>query len=205
MIRLAVALSTLLLAGCGATYVRLPYTSTAAVAPASAGAPSVVLGEVVDARGEGDTWLGAVRGGWGNPMGVVRTDRPVGEVVQQSFRDALAARGLLAPAGSAGPQHREVRVRVHTLATDRYYRSRATADFSIEAVDRATGRTLYTDRVKVERTEGDLINFSHGAMIEELRALVTRVQNEAIDQLLGKPGFVAAVRPSGTPRGASRA
>lgn len=197
MIRVALALFALLLAGCSTTQVQLPYAPTAAVSPV--GAPSAGIAEVVDQRGEGADWLGAIRGGYGNPVKTLRTDRPVRDVVHQALRDALAARGLLAPAGS---QRYDLRLIVHRLSTSRLVRLEADADFELQVLERGSGRAVYTDRVRVRQVEGGLIAFDTGifASVEELRALANRTQNEALDQLLGKPGFLAAVRAAGAPR-----
>lgn len=190
-------MSTLLLAGCGTTNVQLPYAPTAAVSPV--GAPTMGIADVVDQRGEGADWLGAIRGGYGNPVKILRTDRPVRDVVQQAPRDALAARGLLAPAGS---QRYDLRLTVYRLSTSRLVRLEADADFGLEVLERASGRMVYEDRVRARQVEGGLIAFDTGifASVEELRALANRTQNAAIDQLLSKPGFLAAVRPTGALR-----
>jgi hypothetical protein len=53
------------------------------------------VGAFTDDRGTDANWLGAIRGGYGNPLKKLYTDRPVSEVVEQAFSDALKARKLL--------------------------------------------------------------------------------------------------------------
>ncbi len=56
-------------------------------------------------RGRADpTYLGAIRGGFGNPSKRVRTDIPVREVTTRIVSEALTARGLLVPQG-VEPSH----------------------------------------------------------------------------------------------------
>lgn len=198
MPRLAFALtSSLLLAGC-TTAVQLPYAASRPVVPASAATSSRVL-PVVDQRNEEPNWVGAIRGGFGNPLKVLRTDRPLSELVQQAFSDALAARGLEA---APGAQRYDIRVTMHKLDADRVARLEATADFQVDVIDRATGGVVYTDRVRVNQVQGSVLALDTGvfASTEGLRTLAVQVQNQAIDQLLDKPGFRAAVQPRGALR-----
>ena len=53
------------------------------------------MGTFADDRGTNANWLGAIRGGYGNPLKKLYTDRPVSEVVEQAFTDALQTRKLL--------------------------------------------------------------------------------------------------------------
>jgi len=46
---------------------------------------------------EDPTWIGTIRGGYGNPLTRLASDAPVDRVVAQAFADGLAARGLRAP------------------------------------------------------------------------------------------------------------
>ena len=89
-----------LLAACGTATVSLPYTPTAAIQPAAR--PTIASVAVTDGRSETNpTWLGAVRGGYGNVVKTVATARPVKDEVAAAFTSALAARGLLASSGAA--------------------------------------------------------------------------------------------------------
>jgi hypothetical protein len=48
-----------------------------------------------DDRGAGSDWLGAVRGGFGNPVKKLRTIEPINDVVTATFLDALRTRRML--------------------------------------------------------------------------------------------------------------
>ena len=82
-------------AGCVTDTVSLGYKPSAAIAAANSGVV-ISVGTFVDQRGETPTWIGAVRGGYGNPVKTLQTDKPVATLVQTAFADGLRARGLLA-------------------------------------------------------------------------------------------------------------
>ena len=62
--------------------------------------PIVEVGRFRDNRGADSNWIGAVRGGLGNPLKTLVTDKPVSEVVQKQFADGLKARRMLADPGT---------------------------------------------------------------------------------------------------------
>ena len=99
-------LPLLLLAACGSTPAQLRYTPTVTVAP---GDGKAHVGPVTDQRGEPDpNWLGAVRGGFGNPFKVLHGEQPATDMVRQAFSDGLAARGMLASSGTGGRELRSL-------------------------------------------------------------------------------------------------
>ncbi len=133
-------LFVLALTACGSTEAPMGYTPTVAVRPAEAARP-VAIGRVSNERGTGredPTWIGTIRGGYGNPVRALNADRPIDQVVSQAFAAGLAARGLQAGAG-AQPRH-VLNVTVHEFNANQYVRREATADFSAVLVDRSTGR-----------------------------------------------------------------
>ncbi len=89
-------LLTALLAGCGTTAATLGYSPTEAPRPRAAPIVSVVT--VTDARREKDpTYIGAIRGGFGNPLKTLTSARPVKDEVAAAFEAALQARNLYGP------------------------------------------------------------------------------------------------------------
>lgn len=91
--------SLIMLAGCGTRQVGLAYSPPAPSAiPAGGRDPVVGVGTVVDDRHNGLHWFGAIRDGYGNPIKIQETEEPVKDVAAHAFSDALAARGMLAPA-----------------------------------------------------------------------------------------------------------
>jgi uncharacterized lipoprotein YajG len=183
----------LLLAACGTTATQLHYAPTVAVAP---GGGRAVVGPVTDQRGETDpNWLGAVRGGFGNPLKVLRGDQPAAAMVRQAFSDGLQARGMLA---SSAAGTRELRIVVRQLDVDRMARLEARVDLQVDVVD-ARGQSFYSDAVKLDRVQGSIIALDTGifASTDALRDLLARTLSEAVDQLLDKPRFRQVVQARG--------
>jgi len=61
---------------------------------ASSSAQPVIVGNFLDQRDVPANWLGAIRGGFGNPLKYLESDRPVAEIVKIAFIDGLQARGI---------------------------------------------------------------------------------------------------------------
>lgn len=183
MKQLAVFLA-LAAAACSTTAVDLPYSPV--VAPVARGVPTIAAVMATDVRDEKDpTYIGAVRGGVGNPVDTIVTKGPIVDQVKTAFEQALAARNLL---GASGRD--TLTVQVTKLSANQTIVRTANAAFRIELRD-AAGHALYSDAVDVSRSSG----YVFGARVSDLNALGLRAMSEAIDQLLDKPGFLAAVKP----------
>jgi len=94
---LALALMLALLAGgllaCSTHRVALGYAPTRGFQVAPDAAPRVAVGSFEDARETDDDWLGAIRGGYGNPLKRLRTQRPTAERLRDL--EALHGQGLV--------------------------------------------------------------------------------------------------------------
>jgi hypothetical protein len=186
----------LLLAACGSTQSSLTYAPTVAVSPAGTRG-AVELAPVSNQRQTGQedpVWIGTIRGGYGNPIRALNADRPVDQVVRQAFADGLAARGLAS--GPNAPPRYNLAITIHAFDANQFVRREATADFSAVLTDRATGREVWRDRHRVYQVDGSLLSLSTGvfANIEDLRAVAMRTMSEAVDVLLDKPQFRAALQ-----------
>lgn len=159
------------------------------VAPADVqqGAPTIVFGDVVNQRERGENWLGAIRGGYGNPLKVLVTEQPVHEVVAQAFRDALAARGM---ATEQGP-HR-LNLRVIRFDCNQFIPKDAHIILETTLLDSASGATLYQHTYQVDRV-GPGIGGGIFTPVEPLRALANDAMQMAVDQALDDPAFRAAL------------
>jgi hypothetical protein len=168
--------------------------------PASIGGPATISQvAVTDQRDEADpTWIGAIRGGYGNPLKVLHLSRPLRDEVAAAFRDALKARGMLDPSGN-GPY--ELSAVVTTFASTQMVRREAEATIEMDVIDRGGGATRYHDAAKVDLVSGSVLALDTGIFADpsDLQALAQRSLVQCIDQLLDKPGFRAAagspVRP----------
>lgn len=184
---LAALAACAVLTACGTTTASLPYTPS--MDAALPGSP--VIGEVTatDARGEQDpNWIGAVRGGFGNSLKVLRTEAPLAEEVARDFRAALTARGMLAP--GAGPL--TLAVTIVTFKSDQVVRREAEVELRLVVTDRA-GRAVYQDTVRADVVSGSALALDTGVFgsTEDLRQVAISALNQAINQALDKPAFPA--------------
>ena len=96
---LGVVVLLIVMSGCVTRQVGLTYSGPPESATTSADHhQSVVIRTVVDRRPDGPYWLGAIRGGYGNPLKTLETEPPVKDLVAKALEDALTARSLLATA-----------------------------------------------------------------------------------------------------------
>jgi uncharacterized lipoprotein YajG len=188
----------LAVAACGATQSQMAYTPTVAVQPLPTARPVVqVASQVANERRTGredPTWIGTIRGGYGNPLKALHADEPLDRVVGKAFAAALAVRGLDAGPGGSPPY--VLAVTIHQFDANQYVRREATADFTVVVTERATGREVWRGREKVYLVDGSILSLSTGvfASVEDLRQVALKAMNEAVDKLLDKPGFRAAIR-----------
>jgi len=162
----------------------------AAPANAQAGEPSVALGAITDGREHAVNWLGAIRGGYGNPLKVLVTEGPVADAVGESVGAGLAARNLATADGA------RFRLDVHIVQFDcnQYARKEAHIELTARLFDTATGAVVYERNTRVDRVEGSVLSLRTGifASHEELRALANAALQEAVDSALDEPGLRAA-------------
>ena len=137
------------LAACGATRAPMTYSPTVTVRPLAAARPALGPVERVSnqrrAGRDDPTWVGTIRGGYGNPVKALHTPEPVDQVVAKAFTDALGVCGLSAP---GGPARYALAVTIHQFDANQYVRREATADFEAVLTERATGREVWRDLVR---------------------------------------------------------
>lgn len=139
------------------------------------------------------TYVGSIRGGFGNPLKTIKTARPIADEVRDAFQQALMARGLFGPSGP-----NTLSVQVTAFSANQIVGPFARAAFDIQVRD-AKGQAIYQD---VGDAGGYAFTFfSNGilASSESLRAFMEEKMTAAIDQALNKPDFLAAVKASRSP------
>lgn len=194
MRKFAVLIGAILLSACGTSTYTMSYAPTGPVASGRAPGPVARVVEVQNTRRTGQedpAWIGTIRGGYGNPLKAVQADRPLTEVVQAAVNDALAARGWL----TAQDSKVDVAVTIVEFDANRYVRSEATVTLEVKLRDRASGRTLWQHRERVYNLSGSILAMDTGifASTADLHALALRTMNEAIDKILDRPDFAAAL------------
>lgn len=161
-----------------------------AVAPVMAGPPAIHAVTATDNRKDetDPTYVGSIRGGFGNPLKTIKTAKPIADEVRDAFQQALVARGLFGPTGQD-----TLSVQVTAFNANQIVGPFARAAFDVQ-LRNAGGQVVYQDT-------GDaggyaFTFFSNGilASSESLRAFMEEKMTAAIDQAVDKPGFVAAVK-----------
>ena len=193
-------LATLPLAACGTTQTTIPYAPATQPARAVQAAPVVAIGRVADARpnaeGSARNWVGTIRGGFGNPLKQLDTTAPVADVVRDAFRDGLAARGLLAPAGA--PARHSLDVTIEQFNANQMIQRAADARFAVTLTDPRTGAVQWRGTgagASNSTTAGSvLVGSGVFASVEELRLTAQRAMSDAVDNALDAPGFRQAIR-----------
>jgi hypothetical protein len=184
---LLTALVVLFLSGCSTNAVQLTYDTSAVASQPAAAASSVEIMSVGDNRTHDPYWLGAIRGGFGNPLKTLTTDVPVRDVVENTFTAALNARGLLASTGGVyGMQ-----VVINQFDCDQYIDLEAFVRLHISMVELASGQQIYAKDIRVDKVAGSIITLDAGifAAVEDLRKLANQALQEAVDQSLDDPKF----------------
>jgi hypothetical protein len=176
----------------------MAYTPTVAIQPTVPARPVLqVASHVTNERRTGredPTWIGTIRGGYGNPLKALHATEPVDQVIGKAFAAALAVRGLNAPLGASSPY--VTAITIYQFDANQYVRREATADFSVVVTERTTGREVWRNREKVYIVDGSILSLSVGvfASVDDLERVALRAMNEAIDKLLDKPELREAIR-----------
>jgi uncharacterized lipoprotein YajG len=180
----------LLLNACSTTPVQLSYNS-AALSPGQA-APIVAVGDVVDNRDHDPKWLGAIRGGYGNPIKTLETEQPVSEVVKTTLSEGLSADGLLAK----GKSKYRLNVILTQFDCNQVGRREAHILMQVSLIEAGSEQEVYKKTLKADKVTGSRITFDAGifASVDDLRQVANDVLQDAIDQLLHDPAFHAALR-----------
>lgn len=180
----------LLLAACSTTPTTLTY-SPAAVPQAAPAKASVVVDTVTDSRQHDATWLGAIRGGFGNPLKTLVTDAPVKDVVADAFRAGLAARGL-----NTADSRYVMSLNVVQFDCNQFVRREAHAHIDVVLRERATGVEAFRKTASADLVTGSLVTMDAGifAEVEDLRKVANDALQQAVDMALDDPVFVRLVR-----------
>lgn len=176
----------ILTAACGTRRVSLEYQTPGQPLPPLK--QLVAVGHFADNRGEPANWLGAIRGGYGNPLKNLETAEPVSEVVANSFAAGLKQRGLYA-GGSGGVYLLSGSIK--RLNCNQYVRREASAELEVVLTERATGRQVFSKNYEATNVEGSILSVKTGifASTEDLRLLTERTLRQTVDSALDDPAL----------------
>jgi hypothetical protein len=187
------ALALASLAGCGTTPVKVGYRPEANVNPFPASSARVSAATFVDDRGEPPRWLGAIRGGFGNPLKVLETDETVAVIVQKAFDEGIRARRG-SPAQASGAL--EIRGNIKKLDCSQYVRREAHGVIEVAVVEVATGRERFRRTYTADAVDGSIVSLSTGifASVDDLRGVAEQVVKQLVDKALDDPSLRDALR-----------
>jgi uncharacterized lipoprotein YajG len=151
-----------------------------------------MVGSFTDQRGEPANWLGAIRGGFGNPLKNLESDRPVSALVQAAFADGLRARGVKTDESSPF----QISGVIRKLDCNQYVRREANADIEITVIDRASGQTRFSRTYTAANIDGSMLSLSTGifASVDDLRAVTEKTLREVVDKALDDSALRAAMQ-----------
>jgi len=180
-----------LTSACSTTQTSLPYDASRAVKVAAPAKAKVEVVSVIDNRKHDANWLGAIRGGYGNPLKTLVTEGPVKDEVKSAFVQGLKARGLTGDGSTYA-----MRLDVEQFDCNQYVRREAHARIDVSLVDKISGQTAYRRKAVSDLVTGSLISLDVGvfADVEDLRKVANAALQDAVDQVLNDPAFVTLVR-----------
>lgn len=193
MIRVAIAaLACAMLAACGTTSVGLQYAPPAAVSKVGASAKPVTVVAFADSRGEPANWLGAIRGGFGNPLKNLESNRPVAELVGAAFADGLRARGVALDPSSGTNR---IAGTIKKLDCNQYVRREGNAEIEVRVVG-ANGQTRFAKTYSANKVDGSVLSMSTGvfASVDDLRVTLEATLREVVDKALDDADLRAALQ-----------
>jgi len=175
--------------GCSTHIESVKYQPTDLVPTSASREISAVVGAFADDRGTDANWLGAIRGGYGNPLKKLYTDRPVSEVVEQAFSDALKARKLLGERQNAKV---EITGEIIKFDCSYYFNREAHAHLLVKVLSLPSRMLVFSRAYRTDNKEG-----GWGAGIfgntDELAQFAQRTLNETVDKVLADPEFISAL------------
>ena len=187
------AVTAVFFSGCSTTGVALKYAPPQNVVAVAAGTEGVSVGTFEDKRGEPATYLGAIRGGFGNPLKTLESSTPVATVVATAFADGLRTRGIQ----TSGAKY-EISGTIKVLECIQMVRRDATVEIDVKLVANDTKKEVFTKTVKANTLDGSIFNLATGvfASVEDLRAVTEKTLREAVDRALDDPEFRKALKNS---------
>jgi uncharacterized lipoprotein YajG len=179
--------------GCSTTRGSLTYSPAVAVVPADQGLfTHVAVGSFVDQRGETATWIGAIRGGYGNPLKVLEVAPSVSAAVQDAFTAGLRARGFAVSGGTSY----QISGVIKKLDCSQYVRREAHVEIEVDVFDNSTGKQIFSRTYTADSLEGSLVSLKTGVFASEadLRAVAQKTLAQVIDKALDDTAFRSAIR-----------
>jgi hypothetical protein len=150
--------------------------------------PVMAVGQFTDHRGHGSHWLGAIRGGFGNPLKTIETQIPVKDVVQDTFQSALRQRGLYSDYDTA-----KYILNVDVLQYDCNQVGRKESHIKLDVLvaNSETKQKVFSRHIVVDNVEGSVLSMKAGifASVNDLKELARKTLSQAINDIFNNPNF----------------
>ena len=187
---LTACMIALLLCACSTNAVNLTYDpSLKGTTALAAGKPVVAMGAVSDERKNDPNWLGAIRGGFGNPLKTLTTEKPVSEVVKTALNDSLSARGWLAK--SKGRYRLDVTM--VRFDCSQYVRREAHIQLNVSLLNTANNDVVFNKQYKADHVAGNIAALDVGVFgsVDDLKKVANDTLQDVIDQIVTDPDLLA--------------
>jgi Short C-terminal domain len=187
----------LVLAACSATtQTKLSYAPATGVNKFPAEVPPISVGTFTDERGESPTWYGAIRGGFGNPLKVLESDRPIALMVQDAFSNGVKARGVIPDATASSVQISGV---IKKLQCDQVAKREADIEIEVLLTDVRSGQQRFRQLYTTTLVEGSALALNTGIFgsVEDLRQTAEKALNQTVDKALDDSTLRLALQTAG--------
>lgn len=174
------------------TIVSLKYIPPPTLTKMSPSAYSLAVGTFLDSRNESSNWLGNIRGGWGNPLKELKSDRSVVEMVKAAFEDGLRARGIII---NQAPAQNQITGTIKKLYCDQVVQREAIVEIDVAVLNK-NGQALFTRTYASKKIEGKMFSGKQGVFgsVENLRKTLEKTLQETIDKALDDSALWAALQ-----------
>lgn len=176
----------LLLCACSTNTVNLTYDQMQKDTQAhSASKASVIVGTVSDDRKNDPNWLGAIRGGFGNPLKILTTEKPVSEVVKTALVDGLKANGWSEKSNA----HYRLDITMLRFDCSQYVRREAHIQLGVAVLNTKTNELVFNKQYNADNVNGSLAAFDAGIFgsVDDLKKVANDTLQDAIDQIVSDP------------------
>lgn len=186
---LVLGLGLIVLSGCSTHMTKLEYEGGGV----GLNEAHPVVNEVVvsDERGTDSDWLGAIRGGYGNRLKTLRTEKPTDQVVDDIYTNALIKSGLYLESEDAPYS---LNVRIDKFDCSYYFNREAHAHVNVSLVDNESSAVRFSKSYKTDEVEGGIGAGIFGN-VDTLRNLAETAMNKTVDKTLNDPEFARALLP----------
>jgi uncharacterized lipoprotein YajG len=182
-------LTAFVLTGCSSHMMPINYAPTDAIDKADYATKSITVGTVQDTRGTESNWLGAIRGGYGNVLKSLYTERDTNAVVEEAFVSALSARGATVDAPTTDFL---IDVNLQKFDTSYFFNKEAHAHFTV-VLKNAARETLFTQSYVTDLQQGGVGAGILGD-VNALAAFANEALNTNIDKALDDPDLMLAMQ-----------